>query len=137
MRDREEILTKLDPIAWPHGVQSTVGRESRNRVSFTGSQFIVRGSSDPRDENKALSATRARQLMGLPSGDTVFDYRDRAIIKFFLYSGARIGTARRATSTGGLGCTLRRPRRSRRTLPRRSSRRSRSFVLGSTRAAKS
>ena len=31
--------------------------------------------------------------MGLSSGDTVFDYRDRAIIKFFLYSGARIGTA--------------------------------------------
>ena len=30
--------------------------------------------------------------MGLPSGDTVFDYRDRAIIKFFLYSGARINT---------------------------------------------
>ena len=30
--------------------------------------------------------------MGLPSGDSVFDFRDRAIIKFFLYSGARIGT---------------------------------------------
>ena len=43
-------------------------------------QFIARGSSDPRDETKALSATRARQLMGLPSGDTVFDYRDQAII---------------------------------------------------------
>jgi integrase/recombinase XerC len=56
-------------------------------------QFIPRGSSDPRDETKALSATRARQLMGLPTGDTVFDYRDRAILKFFLYSGARIGTA--------------------------------------------
>ena len=56
-------------------------------------QFIPRGSSDPRDETKALSATRARQLMGFPSGDSVFDYRDRAIIKFFLYSGARIGTA--------------------------------------------
>ena len=55
-------------------------------------QFIPRGSSDPRDETKALSATRARQLMGLPSGDTVLDFRDRAIIKFFLYSGARIGT---------------------------------------------
>ncbi len=39
-------------------------------------QFIPRGSSDPRDETKALSATRARQLMGLPYGDTVFDYRD-------------------------------------------------------------
>ncbi len=56
-------------------------------------QFIPRGSSDPRDETKALSAIRARQLMGLPAGDTVFDYQDRAIIKFFLYSGARIGTA--------------------------------------------
>jgi site-specific recombinase XerD len=55
-------------------------------------QFIPRGSSDPRDETKALSATRARQLMGMPSGDTVLDYRDRAIVKFFLYSGARIGT---------------------------------------------
>lgn len=56
-------------------------------------QFIPRGSSDPRDETKALSATRARQLMGMPSGDSVLDYRDRAIVKFFLYSGARIGTA--------------------------------------------
>lgn len=55
-------------------------------------QFIPRGSSDPRDETKALSATRARQLMGLPSGDTVLDFRDRAILKAFLYSGARIGT---------------------------------------------
>jgi site-specific recombinase XerD len=55
-------------------------------------QFIPRGSSDPRDETKALSATRARQLMGMPSGDSVFDYRDRAILKVFLYSGARIGT---------------------------------------------
>src|SRR4051795_13319246 len=56
-------------------------------------QFIPRGSSDPRDETRALSAVRARQLMGLPAGDSVFDYRDRAILKFFLYSGARIGTA--------------------------------------------
>lgn len=55
-------------------------------------QFIPRGSSDPRDETRALSATRARQLMGMPSGDTVLDYRDQAIVKFFLYSGARIGT---------------------------------------------
>ena len=55
-------------------------------------QFIARGSFDPREERRALSATRARQLMGLPSGDSVFDYRDRAILKFFLYSGARIGT---------------------------------------------
>lgn len=56
-------------------------------------QFISRETSDPRDETKALSATRARQLIGLPSGESVLDYRDRAILKFFLYSGVRLGTA--------------------------------------------
>lgn len=56
-------------------------------------QFIARESTDARDERRALSATRARQLMGMPSGDTVLDARDRAILKFFLYSGARLGTA--------------------------------------------
>ena len=30
--------------------------------------------------------------MGMPFGDSVFNARDRAIIKFFLYSGARIAT---------------------------------------------
>jgi site-specific recombinase XerD len=56
-------------------------------------QFIARESTDPREETKALSATRARQLMGMPAGDTVLDFRDRAILKFFLYSGARLSTA--------------------------------------------
>lgn len=55
-------------------------------------QFIARETTDPREERKALSATRARQLMGMPAGDTVIDARDRAILKFFLYSGARLGT---------------------------------------------
>ncbi len=56
------------------------------------SQFIGRGSTDPVDDRKALSATRARQLMGLPAGDTVIAARDRAILKCFLYTGARLGT---------------------------------------------
>jgi site-specific recombinase XerD len=56
-------------------------------------QFISRESTDPREETRALSATRARQLMGLPAGDSVIDFRDRAIIKTFLYSGIRLGTA--------------------------------------------
>ena len=55
-------------------------------------QFISRESTDPRDETKALSATRARQLMGLPAGDSVLDYRDRAILKLYLYSGIRLST---------------------------------------------
>ena len=40
---------------------------------------------------------RARQLMGMPAGDSVLDHRDRALLKFYLYSGARIST----------GCRLR------------------------------
>ena len=56
-------------------------------------QFISRESTDPREETRALSATRARQLIGLPAGDSVLDYRDRAILKLFLWSGIRLGTA--------------------------------------------
>lgn len=55
-------------------------------------QFIARETSDPKEETKALTATRARQLMGLPVGDSVLAYRDRAILKFYLYSGARLST---------------------------------------------
>jgi integrase/recombinase XerC len=55
-------------------------------------QFIARESTDPREETRALTATRARQLMGLPAGDSVLDFRDRAILKFYLYSGARLAT---------------------------------------------
>jgi site-specific recombinase XerD len=56
-------------------------------------QFIARESSDAREETRALSATRARQLMSLPSGDTLLDYRDRAILKLYLYTGIRLSTA--------------------------------------------
>lgn len=55
-------------------------------------QFIARESSDAREETKALSATRARQLMGMPTGDDVLAYRDRAILKLYLYSGVRLTT---------------------------------------------
>lgn len=55
-------------------------------------QFISRESSDARDETRALSVIRARQLMGLPAGEEVLDYRDRAILKLFIFSGIRLGT---------------------------------------------
>ena len=55
-------------------------------------QFISRESTDPRDETKALSATRARQLLGMPNGESVIDYRDRAILNLYLYSGIRLAT---------------------------------------------
>jgi integrase/recombinase XerD len=56
------------------------------------SQFIARESSDPRKETRALSASRARQLMNMPVGEGVIDYRDRAILKLYLYSGIRLST---------------------------------------------
>lgn len=55
-------------------------------------QFIARESSDARHETKAFSMTRARQLMGLPHGESVIACRDRAILKFYLYTGARLAT---------------------------------------------
>jgi len=60
-------------------------------------QFIGRSSSDPVDETRALTASRARQLMSLPDGDHVLAARDRAILKLYLYSGIRLTT----------GCCLR------------------------------
>lgn len=57
-------------------------------------QFISRASSDPVFATKSLSATRARQLMGLPNGDSITDYRDRALLKWYIYSGVRLSTAR-------------------------------------------
>ena len=56
-------------------------------------QFISRESTDPREETRALSATRARQLIGMPHAESVIDYRDRAILKTFLWSGIRLSTA--------------------------------------------
>jgi integrase/recombinase XerC len=56
-------------------------------------QFIARESSDPLQGTRALTATRARQLMGLPASDAVLDFRDRAILKTYLYTGVRLATA--------------------------------------------
>jgi site-specific recombinase XerD len=55
-------------------------------------QFISRESSDPVDETRALSETRMRQLIGMPARDSLLDLRDRAILKFYLATGARIAT---------------------------------------------
>jgi integrase/recombinase XerD len=54
------------------------------------SQFIARESSDPRDETLSLPAARARQLLHLAPGNSVLAYRDRAILKLYLYSGIRL-----------------------------------------------
>lgn len=55
-------------------------------------QFISREASDPVEETRALSLARARQLMTMPKGDSILHLRDRAIVMFYLYTGARIAT---------------------------------------------
>jgi hypothetical protein len=44
-----------------------------DRASPADAQFMARESSDPLEGTRTLSATRARQLMGLPAGDGVID----------------------------------------------------------------
>lgn len=56
------------------------------------SQFVARENSDPKEETKALTGTKARQLMNYPSGVSLIEYRDRAILKLYLYSGIRLAT---------------------------------------------
>jgi site-specific recombinase XerD len=53
-------------------------------------QFIARESSDPREETLSLPAARARELLNLPAGDSVLAWRDRAIVRLYLYSGIRL-----------------------------------------------
>ena len=74
-------------------------------------QFIDRASADPEEETESLTLSRARKLMSLPRVDTggkdlspekireleILVARDVAILKFYLWTGARIGT----------GCKLR------------------------------
>ena len=51
-------------------------------------QFIARMTSDPVNATKALSATRARQLMGLPTGETptAFDQHNSQLRKLLKYA---------------------------------------------------
>ena len=54
--------------------------------------FIKRPSTEPVQETKSLTPGNARKLMAYPNGETVLDYRDRAILKFYLFTGSRIAT---------------------------------------------
>ncbi len=55
-------------------------------------QFVARKTADPLEETRALTLARARQLVGMPEGDSVLAARDRAILKFYVYTGARVAT---------------------------------------------
>ena len=55
-------------------------------------QFIAREASDPVEDTRALSETRARQLVAMVTGESLVELRDRAILKFYIYTGARIET---------------------------------------------
>jgi integrase len=53
-------------------------------------QFTARSSTDSVKETQALTDTQARRLTGLPQGEDLISIRDRAIIRFYIYFGARI-----------------------------------------------
>jgi integrase/recombinase XerC len=56
------------------------------------SQFLPRGAADPVEETRSLTLAKARRLLTLPAGDSLLSLRDRSILAFYLYSGARIAT---------------------------------------------
>ncbi len=55
-------------------------------------EFISRENADPVEERRHFSAARARELFGMPEGESVLAYRDRAMLKCLLYAGMRIDT---------------------------------------------
>jgi site-specific recombinase XerD len=55
-------------------------------------RFIAREASDPVEETRAFSETRAWQLLALVTGESLVELRDRAILKFYIYTAARIET---------------------------------------------
>jgi site-specific recombinase XerD len=55
-------------------------------------EFISRETADPVEERRHFSAARARELFGMPEGESVLAYRDRAMLKCLLYTGMRIDT---------------------------------------------
>lgn len=56
------------------------------------SQFIARSAADPVNQTRSLTQQQARILKNLPDGSDVVDYRDRAIVNFYLYTGPRLAT---------------------------------------------
>lgn len=89
------ILRRISSLSAFYKYLSAAAAELRLPITVPNpahAQFVPRGSADARDETKALSATRARQLMGMPMGDDLVDYRDRAILKVYLYTGIRLTT---------------------------------------------
>ena len=62
-------------------------------------QFIGRESADPNQPTLPLGLTKARKLMALPAKveSELLRARDHAVLKTFLYTGIRIGTACRLT----------------------------------------
>jgi site-specific recombinase XerD len=108
----KDVQAFRDAIAKRDGTPKTINRRISSLSSFykylagaaaelrlpitvpnpAHAQFISRESADARDETRALSVIRARQLMSLPSSESILEYRDRAILKLFIYSGIRLGT---------------------------------------------
>lgn len=66
----------------------------RSRKDSSSGRYcgLIVKTDDAVEETKALTITRARQLMSMPEGDSLLACRDRAILAFYLYTGARITT---------------------------------------------
>jgi hypothetical protein len=93
----EDDLFKMASISLRHAVAvcrlDLDRRRASHMIAWGVAPQEVRASNGCQlRATRALSATRARQLIGLSAGESLINYRDRAILKTFLWSGIRLGT---------------------------------------------
>jgi integrase/recombinase XerC len=91
----KSIIRRLSSLSGFYKFMREIAADHRLPVMIPNpahSQFLPRGSADPVEETQSLTLAKARRLLSLPKGDDVLEYRDRAILAFYLYSGARIAT---------------------------------------------
>ena len=94
-RAPKTVSRRVSSVSSFYGFLAAAAAELRLPITVPNpahAQFVARGAADPVRETRALSATRARQLMGLPEGEDLIAKRDRAILKTYLYTGARLAT---------------------------------------------
>jgi len=103
---REDVraFVRFVGIKWPEQCASLLATSLVDVQAFREA-MVAEGAApkmlDARDETKALSLVRARQLMNMPSGESVMDSRDHAILKLYIYIFRHPPGHRLSSESGG------------------------------------
>lgn len=95
-RSPNTIGRRLSSLSGFYNYLAGVAAEMRLPLTLpnpASAKFISRPARDPVSPTLDLSPSMARQLLALPAGETPVDYRDRAILAVYIYTGVRRSTA--------------------------------------------